>query len=255
MKSCPSCRKTYEDDSLVFCLDDGSRLARDSAAFDDNPTWNLPTPGPTVASPRPTSPTSPPTQSTITSRPEQFQMPGSARSEATPGESRRGVLPWVFAIVLVLGASGVLIAWLVTRGGGGDTSGKFPAPTPVPSIGATPSPEATVENSPTPIERPSATPRPTQEIEKPPVPTPTTERPKPAFAFLNNTSLDGSRITYYQKTSFAGCQADCSRNPNCAGLTWIRPGAYNPSDPGMCYLMSAVTRRISTPNHMSAVRN
>jgi hypothetical protein len=96
---------------------------------------------------------------------------------------------------------------------------------------------------------------PTKEIEKPPVPTPTTERPKPAFAFLNNTSFDGSRITYYQKTSFAGCQADCARNPNCAGLTWIRPGAYNPSDPGMCYLMSAVTRRIPGPCCMSAVRN
>lgn len=249
MKTCPSCRKTYEDESLVFCLDDGARLEREG--LDSNATWNLPPPGPTVASPRPTSP---PAQSTITSRPEQFhRAPAQVGADDNRGESRRSALPWVFAIVLVLGASGVLMAWLITRSGSGDLSGKYPAPTPVPSILATPSPVATSETdkSPTPIQRPSATP--TKEIDKP---TPTPSRPKPAFAFLNNTSFDGSRITYYQRTSFALCQADCAGNANCKGLTWIRPGAYNPSDPGMCYLMSAVTRRIpSTTCCISAVKN
>jgi hypothetical protein len=84
---------------------------------------------------------------------------------------------------------------------------------------------------------------------------PTKERTKPMFAVLNNISFNGSRITYYQRTSFALCQADCAGNANCKGLTWIRPGAYNPSDPGMCYLMSEVTQRVPHSCCISAVRN
>jgi hypothetical protein len=75
------------------------------------------------------------------------------------------------------------------------------------------------------------------------------------FAMMNNTSFNGSRITYYQRASFALCQADCAGNANCKGLTWIRPGAYNPSDPGMCYLMAAVTAKVSHPCCISAVKN
>ena len=213
MKTCPSCRKIYEDESLVFCLDDGARLERESGAHDPNATWNLPTPGPTVASPRPAHPTA---QSTITSHPQPFQGAPHV-ADSTRGESRRSALPWVFAIVLVLGASGVLIAWLMTRGGADDTSGRYPAPTPVPSVIPTPSPEM--------------------------------------FTVLDKMTFNGSRITYYQRTSFALCQADCAGNANCKGLTWIRPGAYNPSDPGMCYLMSAVTDRVPHSCCISAVRN
>lgn len=252
MKICPSCRKTYEDESLVFCLEDGTRLIREPAAYDSNATWNLPPPGPTVASPRPATPTA---QSTITSRPEQFQKRGADGSGI---DSRRSALPWVFAIVLVLGASGVLIAWFMTRGPSDDTASRYPAPTPAPGIMASPSPVATadISRSPTPDNRPSATPnRPSKETDKPPVPTPLIERPKPMFSMLNNTSFNGSRITYYQRTSFALCQADCAGNANCKGLTWIRPGAYNPSDPGMCYLMSAVTGRVSHACCITAVRN
>jgi hypothetical protein len=250
MKTCPSCRRAYADDSLVFCLDDGARLVREAAASDPNATWNLPPPGPTVASPRPVQPTA---QSTITSRPEQFQK--QARSDDTSGESRRSVLPWVFAIVLVLAASGVLIAWFMTRGGGGDVSGKYPVPTPVPIIVASPSPMATLEtkSSPTPNERPSATPA--RSSAPTPVTTPMKERPKPMFTTLNNTSLNGTRITYYQRASFALCKADCAGNANCKGLAWIRPGAYNPSDPGMCYLLSAVTQRVSHECCIAAVKN
>ncbi|HXM48863.1 MAG TPA: hypothetical protein VN956_13555, partial [Pyrinomonadaceae bacterium] len=237
MKTCPSCGKTYEDQSMVFCLDDGARLEPVGAAFDSNATWNLPPPGPTVASPRPTSPTA---QSTLTSRPGQFQRQVS--TDDTRTESRRGALPWVFAIVLVLGASGVLMAWLMTRGGDSDVSGKYPAPTPVLSIVPSPSPMATLEtkSSATPNERPSAAP--VRAPVPPPESTPVIERPKAMFTTLNNTSLNGTRITYYQRASFALCKADCAGNANCKGLAWIRPGAYNSSDPGMCYLLSAVTQ-------------
>jgi hypothetical protein len=221
MKTCPSCRKTYADESLVFCLDDGTRLVRKDAPSDPNATWNISPPGPTVASPRPAPPTA---QSTLASAPEQFK---SARPELNAddgrGESRRSALPWVFAIVLVIGASGVLIAWMMTRGGADETGGKYPAPTPGPTVRATPSPTAT-------------------------------ETPE-LFTLLNNMTFNGSRITYYPRTSFALCQSDCAGNANCKGLTWIRPGAYNPGDPGMCYLMSAVTERVPHSCCISAVRN
>lgn len=212
MKTCPTCHKSYEDESLVFCLDDGARLERERTAPDPNATWNLPTPGPTVASPRP----APTAQSTITSLPEQFQRGPRQAGDGT--RERRSTLPWVFAIVLVLGASGVLIAWIMMRGGdGGTTSDRYPTPTPVPSVRPTPSPET--------------------------------------FAMLDNMTFNGTRITYYQRTSFELCRADCAANADCKGLTWIRPGAYNPGDPGMCYLMSAVTDRVPHTCCISAVRN
>ncbi len=249
MKTCPSCRKNYEDESLVFCLDDGSRLERESAALDPNATWNLPVPGPTVASPRQTVP---PAQSTITARPEQFQR--SVGSDDPQGESRSRVLPWVFAIVLVLGASGVLIAWLMSRGGGADVSSKYPVSTPVPSVVASPSPVSMEEAASSMEEAARSTQRTTATPKPPSMPTPT-PRPKPMFTVLNNMSLNGSRITYYQRTSFALCQADCSGNANCKAATWIKPGTYNPSDPGMCYLLSAVTQRVPAAGHITAVKN
>ena len=199
----------------MFCLDDGTRLVREDATLDPQATWNMSPPGPTVASPRPTPPTA---QSTLTSGPPEFQMARPpAGADYTRGESRRGALPWVFAIVLVLGASGVLIAWFLTRGDADKTSDRYPTPTPVPSVRSTPSPEM--------------------------------------FAMLDNMTFNGTRITYYQRTSFELCQSDCAGNANCKGLTWIRPGAYNPSDPGMCYLMSAVTDRVPHSCCISAVKN
>ncbi len=43
MKTCPACNRTYDDDSLVYCLDDGARLARGLGGSDPNATWNLTT--------------------------------------------------------------------------------------------------------------------------------------------------------------------------------------------------------------------
>ena len=88
-----------------------------------------------------------------------------------------------------------------------------------------------------------------------PTPSPTRESPKSMFAVLNNTSFNGSRITYYPRQTFGQCQADCAGNSNCKGFTWIRPGAYNPGDSAMCYLMSSVTARVPHACCISALRN
>jgi hypothetical protein len=180
--------------------------------------------------------------------------PSQVTTDHPRSESRRSVLPWVFAIVLVLGASGVLIAWFVSRGGGGDVSSKYPVSTPVPSVVASPSPvsmeeaASSMEEAAKSVEKATPTP-------KPPTATPSKQVSKPAFTTLNNTSLNGTRITYYQRVSFALCEADCAGNANCQGLAWIRPGAYNPGDPGMCYLLSAVTQRVPHECCIAAVKN
>ncbi|MEK6334204.1 MAG: hypothetical protein AABM67_04590 [Acidobacteriota bacterium] len=45
MKSCPTCKRTYADDTLTFCLADGALL---SAPYDPHATQVLPTPPPTT---------------------------------------------------------------------------------------------------------------------------------------------------------------------------------------------------------------
>ena len=260
MKTCPSCNRRYEDETMMFCLQDGSRLIPDQK--DDQATWHLPqapvtqptraqTVPPTTASPQPT----------ITARPEQFQAKPRpvAASQSYPEErSRTNVLPWILAIIFVLGASGVLIAWIVTRGRGNESrnAGNLPTPSPRTDIASSlASPD--VIDSPKPSETRSATNQPPKN-DKPqkPTPAPTPERAKPAFSILNNISYSGgSRITYYPRASVGGCQADCAANANCRAFTWIRPGAYNPGDSAMCYLMASVTGPVSHPCCISGTKN
>lgn len=245
---------------MVFCLDDGAKLV-DPQTRDANATLNLPV-APTISAGAPPRPpqTDPNPLPTITAKPEHFQMPPAyAASQPPPSQTRRSPLPWIFGIVLVLGVSGVVIAWLVTRPSGDQTEAKLPQPTPFMSPGSTPDETPITFSSPTPGERATPTPTPDRKREddsKPtPKPTPTIEKPKPAFAVLNNMTFNGSRITYYPRASFGACQADCSANSNCRGFTWIRPGAYNPGDSAMCYLMSAVTARVPHACCISGVRN
>ena len=70
----------------------------------------------------------------------------------------------------------------------------------------------------------------------------------------SEVSLQGSRLNYYPRPALAQCQADCVNNPNCKGFTWINAGTYQPSDPAMCYLMSAVTGRSPARGHISGVK-
>jgi cytoskeletal protein RodZ len=119
MKTCPVCQRPYVDETMIFCLADGAQLINVNRKLDLDATWRLATP---VVDPPPTqiAPTVPAHQtdeskplSTIQYRPElQMAPPSSASVAARP---TRSVLPWVFAIVVVLAASGILIAWILTR--------------------------------------------------------------------------------------------------------------------------------------------
>jgi len=228
MKTCPTCLRPYEDDTLVYCLDDGARLVDADTTREASATLNLPV-APTInagAPPLKGQPTSANPQPTIMARPEQFRAQYPAGAAAGEVKSHKSSLPWVFAIVLVLGVSGVVIAWMVTRGGNDQARGRTGEPTPFTSPRS--SPKATAEVSPS---------------------------PKEAFTAIDNMTLDGTRITYYPRPTFGQCEADCSGNASCRGFTWIRPGAYNPGDSAMCYLMSAVTARVPHACCISGVRD
>ena len=250
MKICPTCSRKYEDETLKFCLEDGSRLE----GPDPQATWHLPQPSPPETR-RPVPPTTPSPPATITARPEDFQAlrPESAGQPVYLDERpRRSSLPWILGIVLVLGVSGVLIAWIVT-GRTAEQVVRNPPPTPTVDVMRTPDTYRTpdVKVTPTPIASPTANeekrPKPTQE--------PTAPK-KPAFSMLNNTSYSGgSRITYYPRASVGQCQADCAANASCRAFTWIRPGAYNPGDSAMCYLMYSVSGPVSHPCCVSGVKN
>lgn len=55
MKRCPSCLRTYADDSLAFCLEDGSNLSSDGSIGSDLPATLI------IPDPRSTTPAAPAT--------------------------------------------------------------------------------------------------------------------------------------------------------------------------------------------------
>lgn len=108
MKRCPQCNRTYTDDALSFCLDDGSPLVSASApsSFDPSATVQYPqgrdtSPQPTIAygpgQPPPSSPPPPPAWSPI---------PPIA-------PQKRSVWPWLLGIGAVLVFIGIGVVILV----------------------------------------------------------------------------------------------------------------------------------------------
>ena len=79
MKHCPKCARTYSDDTLVFCLDDGSQLV---ARPELQETLRIPAP-----------------------RPTDWPAPPIAPAHATPSRSRR----WPIIVLLSLLLVGLLV--------------------------------------------------------------------------------------------------------------------------------------------------
>jgi uncharacterized protein DUF4440 len=87
MKRCPTCKREYEE-SLTYCLDDGSPLVSDSRPDSD----------PTLVSPSPAQQELPPTQ--FGQAPPQFNAPAIPSYGPTPQKAR--VWPWMLAGGVVL---------------------------------------------------------------------------------------------------------------------------------------------------------
>lgn len=231
MKACPTCKRTYADETLTFCLVDGSIL---SAPYDPHETLHIPAPRSTAPAPTEIFNPAPgasdlrvPSLSTIQSpQPPPFY---TAKQQA-PLKEKHGGKPWVaisIGICLALIFAGGIVLSLIWFANDRATEGQ---------------PETRVPNT---NVRPTATP--TAE------PTATSEAG--GWEPRNDTaSLTGENLTYYPGTTPEQCQADCDKNSRCRGFTFIRAGAYNPNDSAMCYQASVVTGMVTHPCCISAVK-
>jgi hypothetical protein len=124
MKRCPTCSRTYTDDALSFCLDDGAPLLSVGggdapASFDPNATLAYPTPRET--SPQPPAYPPPPSGQAYPPPPQTpGWAPGPSAAPYPQPIRKKSALPWILggaALLLVLGIGFVvLIAILAAMG-------------------------------------------------------------------------------------------------------------------------------------------
>jgi hypothetical protein len=112
MKRCPQCNRTYADDALSFCLDDGSPLLSTSAPGSD--------PSATIQYPQPRD-TSPP-QATIAFNPGTAAPPPPTPPSWNPmpptAPQKRSVWPWLIgigAVLVFMGIGVVILIFAVTK--------------------------------------------------------------------------------------------------------------------------------------------
>jgi len=130
MKRCPKCDRRYTDDSLRFCLEDGTSLStitREEAP----PTEILPRAQPTLKSSGPTVPSYPNTPS----------LPQSEGRQSNPILTA-GVIAIALLLLLLVGIVGYFV---IRQSGTGQTTRQASAVTPTPAIDSTPV-KATAEN-------------------------------------------------------------------------------------------------------------
>ena len=99
MKTCPTCHRTYSDDTLAFCLDDGSPLS----SYDSGATRIIPAgrvvPDATMAS--------------ISPQPQQPRGQTFSSTAITTNDRKTNPLLYVIIALLVLIAGGGLVALLI----------------------------------------------------------------------------------------------------------------------------------------------
>ncbi len=228
MKACPTCQRTYADETLTFCLVDGSVL---SAPYDPHETLRIPAPRSTDPAPTevlyPTSRQSD-SQPHLPSTIQSLQPPLYSERQQPQLKEKRSVKPWMmFGIAMSLVsivAVGALVS-LIWFGKDSATDNRSNSNFANANATPTATPTATIEGG----------------------------RWEPIQQASINQG-DGQLLTYYGGTTPEQCQADCDRNPKCKAFTFIRPGAYSPNDPPMCYLVSEVQRLTPSSCCITAIK-
>lgn len=107
MKRCPQCNRTYTDDALSFCLDDGSPLVSAGAPPPSDPSATVQYPQARDTSPQPT----------IAFRPGQAPPPPTPPPAWSPmppsAPQKRSVWPWLLGIGAVLVFMGIGVVILI----------------------------------------------------------------------------------------------------------------------------------------------
>lgn len=107
MKRCPQCNRTYTDDALSFCLDDGSPLVSTSAPPPSDPSATVQYPQARDTSPQPT----------IAFNPVQAPPPPTPPPAWSPmppqAPQKRSVWPWLLGIGAVLVFMGIGVVILI----------------------------------------------------------------------------------------------------------------------------------------------
>lgn len=123
MKRCPTCNRTYTDDALSFCLDDGTVLTSVAAPpsnFDPNATLAYPAARDTSGAPTQVFPSNPtPQQVTPTPQPAPSWGP---LPHAQPVVKKSNPLPWILGIVGVLLVLGIGAVVMLSIAGGSNSN-------------------------------------------------------------------------------------------------------------------------------------
>ncbi|HKQ51262.1 MAG TPA: nuclear transport factor 2 family protein [Pyrinomonadaceae bacterium] len=172
MKRCPTCQRRYADDTLNFCLEDGTQLDTVNPSTDETLTLDAGEPPPTEILDPALAPTikgharpaaTARQEARATRREEAHNF--AAVPASSPARSTTSVVAvTVVATILLLGLGG-LGAWLLLRDTGTEVSrdGNSNArPTPTNTPGSTPTSTSTPSPSPTSSTTPTPTPRPTE---------------------------------------------------------------------------------------------
>lgn len=130
MKYCPQCKRTYSDDSLRFCLDDGTVLARDpNATLPYGPaTYDAVPPTEVFSSPAPPARQTPTISSSL--RPERPSEAGAGSRSSNPILTA-GVIS-IAVLLLILTAVGVAFVYKYGKGSDSVASPGAVSPTPTP---------------------------------------------------------------------------------------------------------------------------
>jgi hypothetical protein len=117
MRRCPTCNRTYTDDALSFCLDDGAPLLTISDApssFDPNATMRYTEPRDTAPPTEVYRPGAPPGAGNQIINPSWASIPGANAAAAPP--KRKSLLPWIIGgsvLLIVLGIGVVVLLAVV----------------------------------------------------------------------------------------------------------------------------------------------
>lgn len=121
MSSCPTCNREYSDETMRFCLDDGTQLVQTGSTRGADATWQLPD---SVIPPATIRSTKPPAEqrATVPAFGEPELPPAPAPTAGQPAAPRRSPALLFVLGAVILGAAAVAVAFIATRNRGQESN-------------------------------------------------------------------------------------------------------------------------------------